>query len=64
MTHVKWRYECVESEPDDGGPPIWRVYREDDSSYEATVCELWTGEQDNEQVAREICHRHNSALKK
>ena len=34
-------------------PDIWRVYGADDS-YEATICECWTGEQNNGAQARYI----------
>ena len=35
-------------------PDIWRVHGGDDS-YEATICECWTGEQDNE--AQNSCEK-------
>lgn len=58
---VKWNYECVEVETEDK-PATWRVFPENDDSYEATICELWSGEYDNEQLCKEICAAHNATL--
>lgn len=57
----EWAYECVE--PDDGASPsTWRIYPVDDPSYEATICELWSGEHDNEKLCEEICAAHNTSI--
>ncbi|HZR03870.1 MAG TPA: hypothetical protein VFA81_11925 [Burkholderiales bacterium] len=53
-TSGPWQFEIFVSKPDGGGPPIWRVFSDNDSSYEATLCELWSGEHDNEANARLI----------
>jgi hypothetical protein len=46
-----------ENEPQ--APNQYRIFRRSDPSYEATVCELWSGEQDNEKVAQAICDALN-----
>lgn len=57
-----WKYEKTFSgEPIE--PDVWRVYDERDPSHEATICELWSGEHDNEAMAREICDLHNEATR-
>ena len=40
-----WTTECREEESP-GAPSVWAVLG-DDTSYEATLCELWSGEHDN-----------------
>jgi hypothetical protein len=59
---VNWKYE--EMEPDDGcSPATWRIFREDDPSIEATICELWSGENDSKAICEEICASHNHLVK-
>ena len=53
-----WKYERAE-ENEPVCPDVWRIFDERDPSYEATICELWGGENDNEALAREICDAHN-----
>lgn len=48
-----WDYELWQScEP--AAPDIYRVIASRDDSHEATLCELWSGEHDNEANARLI----------
>lgn len=55
-----WKYEITERhEP--MGPDVWRIYSTKDDSYEATICELWSGQHDNEALAKYICDLHNEA---
>lgn len=54
-------WACERVETDDVGPEVWRVYDTGDSSYEATICEFWSGEHDNARLAREMCDQHNTA---
>lgn len=50
---AKWYLEISEAnEPN--APDCWRVASEADRSYEATICECWSGEHDNEKLARYI----------
>jgi hypothetical protein len=58
---MTWKYEKTE-ENEPLSPDIWRVYDDSDGSYEATVCELWSGEHDNESLAKEICESHNAKI--
>jgi hypothetical protein len=55
-----WHYERTE-ENEPASPDVWRVFDDSDQSNEATVCELWSGEHDNEALAREISEAHNCA---
>lgn len=57
-----WRYEPL-NEDEPLAPDTWRVYDDSDPSYEATICELWSGEHDNETLAKEICDAHNRVAK-
>lgn len=56
----KWKYEQLEPETA-GEPSRYRVFSTYDPSYEATLCELWSGEHDNEEMAKKICDTLNAA---
>lgn len=61
MHEPQWLYECIQ-EDDGSQPAIWRIYTDDDPSYEATIGEFWSGEHDNEQLCKDICEAHNNDL--
>jgi len=44
-TPGEWKFECHDAQ-EPNAPDSYRVFA-DDSSYEATLCELWSGEHDN-----------------
>lgn len=59
---LEYAWEVTE-EREPQAPNQYRVFRRSDPSYEATVCELWSGEQDNAAVAKAICDALNGAQK-
>lgn len=51
--HTPGPWHTERENAEDGGPAMWRVFGSDDA-YEATICELWSGEHDNRANARLI----------
>jgi len=54
---MTWLYEYRITHESD--IEVYRIYDTSDSSYEGTICELWSGEWNNEELAKEICDSHN-----
>jgi hypothetical protein len=53
-----WKATCAEHETE-AEPSLWRIHGGDDS-LEATICELWSGEHDNESCAKLITVLRNA----